>query len=276
MKINTISPDSSDYLQGLNEIAKPPKTLRYIGTVPAVRIKTVAIVGTRRPSAYGKEVTYRLSYDLAKRGILIVSGLALGVDGIAHTAALEAGGLTIAVLGNGLPEVQPATNRKIAEQIIAGGGGIISEYEDYTDARPHHFLERNRLVAGLADAIVITEAATRSGTLNTAAHALAQGIEIFVVPGNITSPLSAGCNMLLKQGARAVTNYQDILDIIAPEKTDSQQALPLGNTKLETKIIQIIAAGQRDGEDIMSQTGADTMEFNTALTMLELSGAIRP
>jgi DNA processing protein len=276
MKINTLSPDESDYLKILATIAQQPKKLHYIGTLPAKRKISVAIVGTRRPSTYGKEVTHRLASDLAKRGIVIVSGLALGVDAIAHTAALDAGGTTLAVLGNGLPKIQPATNRALAERIVDSGGAVMSEYDRDEDARPHYFLQRNRLVSGLADAIIITEAATRSGTLNTAAHALDQGKEIFVVPGNITSPLSAGCNALLKQGARVVTGYQDVLDVIAPEQTMPQTLLPLGNNQLETTFIGLISAGIRDGDELLKRSGVPATEFNTALTMLELAGAVRP
>lgn len=276
MKINTIAPDESKYLKVLDYIAKPPERLHYIGVLPETRLTSVAIVGTRRPSAYGKEVTHRLSVDLARRGVIIVSGLALGVDAIAHSGALEAGGRTIAVLGNGLPKIQPATNRGLADSITGGGGAIISEYHKDEDARPHYFLERNRLVAGLSDAIIITEAATRSGTLNTAAHALEQGKEVFVVPGNITSPLSAGCNALLKQGARVVTDYQDVLQVIAPDLATDQQKLPLGATELESNIIAYIANGMRDGDEIRLRCDVSGPEFNTALTMLEIAGAIKP
>jgi DNA processing protein len=276
MKINTAASDKEEYLKILSDIVKPPKTLHYIGKIPNHRLITVAIVGTRRPSVYGKEVTHRLSSDLAKRGVVIVSGLALGVDAIAHAAALEVGGTTLAVLGNGLPKIQPTSNRGLAERIVQQGGAIFSEYDDNEEARPHYFLERNRLVAGLADAIIITEAATRSGTLNTASHALAQGKEIFVVPGNITSPLSAGCNALLKQGARVVTDYKDVLEVIAPQLESEQIQLPLGQNKLETAIIALIANGERDGEELLRQCGADPIEFSTAMTMLEIAGSIRP
>jgi DNA processing protein len=275
MKINALSPDTNEFTKILSTIAKPPKKLHYIGTLPDIRRPAVAIVGTRRPSPYGKEVTRRLSYDLASRGIIIISGLALGVDAIAHTAALEAGGTTIAILGNGLPNVQPTSNRQLGENIVAQGGAIISEYDDGEEARPYYFLERNRLVAGLADAIIITEAATRSGTLNTAAHALDQGKEIFVVPGNITSPLSAGCNALIKQGANVVTDYQDVLDSIAPSLIHETAPLALGQNELESAIIQLLSQGMRDGEVIQQSLKASTTDFNTALTMLELAGVIK-
>lgn len=260
----------------LTTIAKPPKTLHYIGELPPARRTAVAIIGTRKPTRYGQEVTHRLAYDLAQRGIVIVSGLALGIDAIAHAAALEAGGTTIAVLGNGLPTISPATNRRLGERIITSGGAIISEYEEGSPVFASNFLERNRIVAGLSDAIIITEATSRSGTLNTAARALEQGKEIFVVPGNITSPLSAGCNALLKQGARVVTDYQDVLDVIAPTVDTAQTSLPLGQTELETTIIALIHGGMRDGEELQLASGADAVEFGTALTMMELAGTIRP
>ena len=276
MKINAITPDESNYLKILDSIAKKPKRLYYAGQIPEDRVPTVAIVGTRRPSAYGKEVTYRLAFDLAKRGVLIVSGLALGVDAIAHKAALDAGGKTIAVLGNPLPDIAPRTNRSIGEAIVVNGGAIISEYQQGSRVYPSNFLERNRIVSGISDAVLITEASIRSGTLNTAARALEQNKEVFVVPGNITSPLSEGCNVLIKQGAHVVTNYQDVLDVIAPHLATGQQLLPLGQNELETNIIKLIAAGVRDGEDIMQQCGVGSAEFNTALTMLEIAGSVRP
>lgn len=275
MKINRITPEKHKYLQIIAPIAKSPKTLHIMGALPNERMPTVAIVGTRKPSPYGREVTHQLSFDLAKRGIVIVSGLALGVDAIAHRAALEAGGTTIAVLANGLPRIYPATHKTLAEDIIKSGGAIISEYEPHSDARAYQFLERNRIVSGLADAIIITEAAARSGTLNTAAHALEQGKEVFVVPGNITSPLSAGCNALLKQGATPITGADDVLEIIAPHLLRAQSVLPLGNSPLESKLLELLQAGIRDGDELQQKAAAPISEFTQTLTMMELSGAIR-
>ena len=275
MKINRISPEKHKYLQLILSIAKSPKILHVVGTLPDKRIPTVAIVGTRKPTSYGKEVTHQLSYDLAKRGIVIISGLALGVDGIAHRAALEAGGTTIAVLGNGLPRIYPATHKSLAEDIIKHGGAIISEYEPDTEAYPHQFLERNRIVSGLADAIIITEAAARSGTLNTAAHALEQGKQVFVVPGNITSPMSGGCNALLKQGATPITGADDVLEIIAPDLLKPQAVLALGATPLESTLIELLQSGIRDGDELQQKSEAGISEFTQTLTIMEISGVIR-
>lgn len=275
MKINSLSPQSNNFLQIITTIALVPKKLYFIGNLPTERRPTVAIVGTRKPSTYGKEVTYKIAYELAKRGVVIVSGLALGVDAIAHRAALDAGGTTIAVLANGLPAIQPATNRQIGEDIVAKGGAIITEYPPDTDARVHHFLARNRIVSGLSDATIITEAAAKSGTLNTAGHTLEQGRELCVVPGNITSPLSAGCNHLLKQGAHPITSAQDILEIIAPDLLQPQTQLALGDNPLQTQILQLIQSGTRDGDELQRLTKLPVSTFSTELTMLELNGMIR-
>jgi DNA processing protein len=275
MKINKLSPQKHKYLQILECVAKQPESLYFIGTLPTTRIPSVAIVGTRKPTAYGREVTHQLAYDLANRGIIVVSGLALGVDGLAHRAALEAGGITIAVLANGLPEISPSTHRGLAADIVAASGAIISEYEPGVSARGFQFLERNRIVSGLSDAIIITEAAARSGTLNTAMHALQQGKEVFVVPGNITSPLSAGCNALLKQGATPITCAEDILEVIAPDLLHPQVILALGSTPLESTLITLLQSGIRDGDELQQKSDTNASEFSQALTMLELSGTVR-
>ena len=275
MNINKVSPDKHKYLQITSVIDKPPVTLYYCGTLPESRVPTVAIVGTRKPTAYGKEVTHRLAYDLAQQGIIIVSGLALGVDGLAHQAALEAGGTTLAVLPCGLPKIYPARHHDLAAAIVAKGGALITEYtSDDEISYQSNFLERNRIVAGLADAVLITEAAARSGTLNTAAHALAQGKEVFVVPGNITSPMSSGCNALIKQGAHVALSADDIIQVIAPELLRQQSTLPLGSTPAEFAILQQLKDGVRDGDEIQRNTELSAVEITTALTMLELSGAI--
>lgn len=275
MKINRTTPDYKEFLKVTAHIAKPPKSLYFIGKLPESRIPSVAIVGTRKPSSYGREVAHRFAFELAQKGIVIISGLALGTDSIAHRGTLEAGGTTIAVLANGLPEIYPATHADLGKQIVESGGAIISEYEPHSRARPYQFLERNRIVSALSDAVIIVEAAARSGTLNTAMHALEQGKDVFVVPGNITSPLSAGCNALLKQGAHPATCIEDILEIIAPNIETEQAQLPLAATPLEAKIIELLQAGVRDGDELHAQSSVPAAEFGNALTMMEINGQIR-
>ena len=275
MEINTISPQEQKFIQIIGTIANCPKRLYFIGKLPETRIPTVAIVGSRKPTSYGREVTYRLAFDLASRGIIIVSGLALGVDSIAHRATLDAGGITLAVLANGVDIIYPATHTDLAGDILAKGGAIISEYEPGTEARDFQFLERNRIVSGLSDAVIVTEAASRSGTLSTVMHALEQGREVFVVPGNITSPLSAGCNNLIKQGAHPITCAEDVLEIIAPELLRPQTMLPLGATPLESKIISLLQSGIRDGDELQTLSEIKVSEFLQTITMMEIAGTIR-
>lgn len=282
MEINTLRPDEHNFLQRLDNIADSPKRLCFMGNLPTGDAPVVAIVGSRKPSSYGREVTEKLAGDLAKAGCVIISGLALGVDCIAQAAALEAGGTVVGVVTNELPEISPRSNQRLAENIIQKGGAIMSEWKrgDGKIIAKWSFLERNRLVSGLADAVVITEATARSGTLNTAAHALSQGRELFVVPGNITSPLSEGCNSLLKQGAHPVTSARDILEIIAPaslrSSTSKQISLPVGATPAETAILKLLIAGVRDGDQLQQQSGLSASEFATTLTMLEINGIIKP
>ena len=281
MEINRIRPDEHNFTQRLVSIANPPKSLCFMGTLPTSGAPVVAIVGSRKPSAYGREVTEQLASDLATAGCIIVSGLALGIDGIAQKAALEAGGTVIGVIPNELPDISPQTNYKLAMNIIKNGGAILSEWKkgDGKIVNRWSFLERNRLVSGLADAVIITEAAERSGTLNTAAHALSQGRDVFAVPGNITSPLSAGCNALLKQGALVATTATDILNVIAPSNARSatdQAVIPLGETPAENTIINLLRTGLRDGDQLQQQSGLNPADFATALTMLEINGVIKP
>ena len=282
MKINKISPTTSVFTERLSLIDDAPERLYYVGTLPETPVPVVAIVGTRKPTKYGTEVTQRIAYDLAKKGVVIVSGLALGVDALAHRAALEAGGVTVGVVINELPDISPRTNVPLAKQMIAQGGAVVSEWGvgDGAFFTKASFLRRNRLVSGLSDAIIITEAAAQSGTLNTAAHALAQGREVFVVPGNITSPLSEGCNNLLKQGATPITEARDVLEVIAPHllpshKNGAQTNLLFGDTPAETTILQLIATGVRDGEQLQQQSQLSAADFSTALTMLEINGLVK-
>lgn len=279
MEINIIRPDEHFFTKRLSYIANPPKKLCFMGDLPTQSSPVVAIVGTRKPTAYGREVAQTLASDLVRQGCVIVSGLALGIDCIAQEAALEAEGAVIGVVPSELPDIAPRSNQRLAQRIIQQGGAIMSEWKQGDGKVIHRgsFLERNRIVSGLADAVVIVEAAKRSGTLNTAAHALSQGKDVFAVPGNITSLLSAGCNELLRQGAIPATHARDILEYIAPnlQNQDTQHTLPLGTTPAETRIIELLAQGVRDGDQLQQHAGVSASDFAMALTMLELNGIIR-
>jgi DNA processing protein len=275
MKINSISPDEHSFFQSIDSIASKPKILYFVGRLPTDRAPVVAIVGTRKPTSYGKEVTFNLAYKLAQKGVVIVSGLAFGIDSVAHKAALQAGGTTVAVLANGLDSIYPATHRKLAEDIVKSGGALVSEYPPGTLARDFQFLARNRIVSGLSNAVIVTEAASRSGTLATVAHALDQNREVFAVPGAITSPLSAGPNRLIQQGAYPVTNVDDILQVIAPDLLQPQTSLNLGSTAAEILIIDLIRSGVREGNALQQASKLKASEYAQTITMLEIQGLIR-
>lgn len=273
-KINIQGIVSESFLSPLSNIAKPPRQLNIKGTLPQQKVPTVAIIGTRRPSAYGREVTHTLATDLANAGVVVISGLATGIDTVAHTACLQAGGTTIAVLAQGLHEIYPASNKTLAERIVKNGA-LISEYGPGEPAMKHHFLARNRIVSGIANAVIVTEAADKSGTFSTVAHALEQNKEVFAVPGPITSLLSAGPNRLLQQGAHVALCADDILNVIAPQLVAGQKKFVFGDTPLEAKIIGLIQRGIQNGDDLLASSGAETSDFLQAMTMMELNGTVR-
>lgn len=273
MEIFQINLSDYDYLRDLPHIPDPPKKLFIRGNLPAKRVKTVAIVGTRKPSAYGREIATKIASECAKNSIVVISGLALGIDSIAHRAAIDSGGKTIAVLANGVDKIYPRSHEDLGQKILQTNGAILSEYPNNTPARPWQFLARNRIVSGLADAVVIIEAASRSGTLSTANHALDQGKEIFAVPGNITSPLSAGCNQLIKNGANPLTSVEDLLDFLIPDRFEKQTQLFKGDTREENVILEFLSKnGTTSSDAIIKQTKLSASEFNQAITMLELKG----
>lgn len=234
----------------------------------------VAIVGTRKITPYGKQVTTDLAAGLARQGVVIVSGLAYGVDAIAHRAAVDAGGLTIAVLPGAVDKPYPAAHRGLAEQIVQGGGALISEYPAGTITYPSNFVERNRIVSSMADALLITEAAVNSGTMHTARFALEQGKDVFAVPGNITSPVSEGTNNLLKTGAMLVTSVDDILHALglAPAVVSKKAT---GGNAVEQCILDLLGDDMHAGNAILERSKLPADQFAQALTMLEITGKVR-
>ena len=285
-KINQFSPLDYKFTEVLSTIALMPKTLYFRGKIPENvsknRPKTVAIVGSRHNTRYGEEIAYDLAYKLAKKGVVIVSGLAYGIDTIGHNGCLDAGGITVAILGTPIDRIYPKPHLPVARRIVEQGGAIISEYAPGASVFTRSsFLERNRLISGLSDIVVVIEAAEKSGTLNTATHALAQGRDVFAVPGNITSPYSQGCNKLIAQGASPYTEPDDVLRVLFPEdyarqyKTLKSKGL-IGDNDIETKILRALAAGARNGDQIMSPTKLPAEVFNQAVTLLEIKGRLRP
>ena len=237
----------------------------------------VAIVGSRKVDSYGIHATKLLSSGLAEKGVVIISGLALGVDAIAHKACLDAGSPTISVLPCGIDTLYPRTNAGLGKQIEQNGCLISEKPGSYT---PHEydFLIRNRLISGLSDGVIVTQAAARSGSLNTARHALEQGKVVMAVPGPITNPLCEGPNNLLKMGATPVTSVDDVLkalgimDLIAGNKDYEL----LAQNEHELTIIKLLQEGESDGEIIAIRSKLSVQEFNVHLTMLEIRGIISP
>lgn len=278
MKVKKLSPDDSTYPAPLRDIPSPPAELYYLGAEPASWLarKRIAIVGSRSISPYGKLVTEQLAGRLAERGITIVSGLALGVDAVAHTAAVKAGGLHLAVLANGLDQIYPASNTQLARRLLENGGAIISEYPEGMPSLKQNFVARNRIVAGLSDALLITEAAEKSGTLHTARFAMEQGRDVLVVPGNITSPSSVGCNNLIKSGAVPVTSVDDILFALGMSNLAETAYIHKGENADEQALLDLLYNGTSDAHDLLAKSGLAPSLFTQTLTMLELSGKIHP
>lgn len=285
-KFNRISPLETNFTEVLDAIALKPKMLYFYGKMPEnvvldgkpVRPKTVAIVGARKNSRYGEEVAYKLAYDLARHGVVVVSGLALGIDSIAHRAALDAGGKTVAVLGTQIDQIYPREHEGLAREIIKNGGAVMSEYAPNVKIYPKtSFLERNRLISGLSDIVIVVEAAARSGTLNTATHALDQGKELLAVPGNVTSELSEGCNKLILQGANPCLGSDYVLDLLFPKRQSRKQEQPqlFGDTEEEVGIMQAILAGMRSGEEIVRRLKMPANLFNQTITLMEIKGLVR-
>ncbi len=213
MKIEEISIDSEDYPKQLKEIYDPPLKLYVLGNKQLLKEKGIAIVGSRKATEYGKNVAQQISKQLSEAGINIISGLALGIDSYAHLGTLQKEniGKTIAVLGSGLDKIYPKENIELARRIIKSGGCIVSEYPIGTSASKLNFPQRNRIISGLSKGVLVVEAGEKSGSLITADFALEQGREVFAVPGDINKENSKGTNDLIKQGAKIVTSYIDIM-----------------------------------------------------------------
>ena len=210
--MKTLKIGDKEYPKNLLNIYEPPKSLYVLGDEKILNNFGIGIVGTRTMTEYGEKITKAISYGLAKRGINIISGMANGVDSAAHIGAISAKGKTIAVLGSGFDNIYPKSNIKLFLEIIKSGGAVITEYERDIKPCPENFPRRNRIISGMSQGILVTEAAERSGSLITADLALEQGKDVFAVPGNVFSVNSKGTNELIKQGAKLTENIFDILE----------------------------------------------------------------
>lgn len=215
MIIEEISIKNNKYPDQLKNIYDPPAKLYVLGNRSILNQRNFAIVGSRKATQYGKKIAMQISKELAENGLNVVSGLAIGIDSYAHLGCLQVkdAGKTIAVLGSGLDVIYPKENRKLAEQIINSGGCIISEYPIGSKIEKNNFPQRNRIISGLSEGILVVEASQKSGALITAEFGAEQGKEVFAVPGDINKEQSEGCNLLIKDGANVVTSSQDIIYI---------------------------------------------------------------
>lgn len=277
--INIITINDKLYPELLKEIYDPPPLLYYRGQIENLNRFNLAVVGPRKYSAYGQQVTDKLVCDLARNNITIVSGLALGIDTLAHSAALDAGGETIAVLGSGLDQqsIYPSSNRYLANKIVGSGGLVFSEFPLGALPMKHHFPQRNRTIAGLCLATLVVEASEKSGALITARYALEQNREIFAVPGNIFSANSAGSNYLIKLGAKVATEAKDIIEALdlaqVAEYIDNKKII--SESTEEELILSHLSDGPIYVDELIKLTKLDASVINSTLTIMEMKGMIK-
>jgi len=260
------------YPEKLSRLADPPLVL-YLWGEQCFQDLAVAVVGTRNPTNYGREVTYRITRDLAEAGLVIVSGMARGLDSVAHQAALEAGGKTIAVLGSGFQNIYPPENRALALK-IKGSGCLISEYPPTAPPNQWHFPARNRIIASLSSGVVVIEAGENSGALITCDFALEIGVDVYAVPGSILSATSKGCHRLIKEGAKLVESAQDILEDMGLQPALEKRVEPDLSPE-EKEVLKLLPTDPTPLEELIKQLNREAGTILAVLTMLEVKGLIR-
>jgi DNA processing protein len=267
---------SSEFPSLLNEIPEVPKKLFARGNLPDKKAKILAVVGSRRYTNYGKQVCESLIHGLRGYNICIVSGLAIGIDGIAHRAALDAGVMTLAIPGSGLGDdvLYPRRHRGLAHEILENGGGLVSEYEPDFRATLWSFPKRNRIMAGIAHAVLVVEAGQKSGTLITSRLATEYNRDVFAVPGSIYSEASKGPHMLIRLGATPITSSEDILEAFNMEAKDPKEAsLPSGLSEIETRVLTLLSE-PKDRDAIIRELLLDVSVANITLMQMEMNGLI--
>lgn len=276
LKLQVITIDDQIYPPLLKEIADPPVLLYYHGQIPRDQ-PAVAIVGSRRCTSYGQTVAQELTRELALTGVIIVSGLAIGIDGVVHRAVVEAKMPTIAVLPCGLDKIYPASHGQLAREIIQTGGAIISELAPGVEAVQYNFPVRNRIIAGLSLGVVVIEATEKSGSLLTAKSALDYNREVFAVPGSIFSANSAGCHGLIKMGAKLTATAQDVIEELNLEDKKSEiiakKIIP--DTKEEAIILGHLSSEPVHVDELTRLTNLPIYQLNSSLMMMEMKGKIR-
>ncbi len=277
--IKLITIQDEDYPELLKQIPAPPYLLYAKGNLDCLKMPMISIVGSRKFTPYGQQMTTNFAKELSQAGFCIVSGLALGIDAIAHCGALDANGKTIAVLGNSLDDINiyPRNNFALAQEIIAKGGLLLSEFPVPTHANVGTFPMRNRIVAGLSYGTLVTEAAQESGSLITANFAVEFNREVFAVPGNISSLQSEGANNLIKKGAKMTTSISDVLEEIRfqtqPQQIPAAALIELNDE--EEKVMHILSTEPTHIDIIHKLTKLETSTISGILVVLEIKGAIK-
>jgi len=278
-KIEIITIKSEAYPSQLKEIPTAPPVIYARGNTEILKNKSLAVVGSRKFTGYGERVTENLCRDLVRAGLTVVSGLALGIDGIAHRATLASEGITIAVLGTGIDDetIYPREHFNLARDILESGGALLAEFPPKTPSLKQNFPARNRIMAGLTLGTLVVEAAEESGSLITAGLALEFGREVFAVPGDIFSPQSAGANGLIKRGAKLVASSADILEELNISRGHplSTQKVFEPKTKEEKKIWNVLGSDPLHVDKLAKLTKLDTAVIGSVLGMMEIEGAVR-
>jgi DNA processing protein len=274
IKVFTVQEDS--YPRRLKEIDLPPPVLFVRGEISADDDWAVGIVGTRRMTAYGRQVAEELAEFLARHGVTVISGLARGVDAAAHQAAINAGGRTYAILGCGVDVIYPPEHRKLAE-LITSNGALISEYALGTPPDSNNFPPRNRIISGLSQAVVVVEAGETSGALITAAFAADQGREVFAVPGYIHAQQSKGTNRLIRDGARPLLQVEDVLEVLNLEQVQEyrQARLQFPLDESEKRVVDALGDQSMHVDEIQVKSGLSIDKVSSTLVMMELKGMVR-
>jgi len=274
--IQVLTWDDEAYPRRLKEIDQPPPVLYLRGSLLAEDEWAVAIVGTRRATTYGRQVAHELSSVLARNGVTVVSGLARGVDSIAHQAAVNTGGRTIAVMGTGVEQIYPPENRRLAEQIMQQGA-LVSDYPLGTPPDGVNFPPRNRIISGLALAVVVVEAGLTSGALITASFAAEQGRDVFAIPGNINAPQSQGTNRLIQDGAIPLLNPQQVLEALnltmISEHRTARRVLP--TDPIEKQVYQVLSSEPLHVDEIRMRANMPIEQVSATLALMELKGMVR-
>ncbi len=276
--VRVVTREDADYPRHLREIYDPPLVLYVKGTLSERDAVSIAVVGSRRTSLYGQEMARKLSYQLARLGVTVVSGLARGIDTQAHKGALQAKGRTVAVIGCGIDIVYPAENKKLADEIVEQGGALVTEFPFGVQPDRQTFPMRNRIISGWSLGVVVVEAALKSGALLTAGFAAEQGRHVFAVPGRADSPLSKGTNKLIKDGAKLTEDVEDILGefeylLPKPKETKTETSLPL--TENERRVLDAIGEDEVVMDEIIQRCGLTSACVSATLLALEMKRLVR-